>query len=155
MASRVADDSAQPTDPSKTEASARDTGLAAAEPSKTPRRKSAPLKPSSSGKPAKDKTSKSKRPTTQSIKADLDDLEARLKRSSDVTQRSVASLEVIVSALESTLKKSSTAQKGRLTRHVNELTERLDRQSHDMRAAVRGELRAALAEGGVENVDAA
>ncbi|MEM7729839.1 MAG: peptidoglycan-binding protein [Pseudomonadota bacterium] len=144
MASRVADDSAQPTDPSATESGSKagkpTTGEAAqAKPAKTRRRKPSP----------------SKTATSQSVQADLDALEARLKQADMVTQRSIASLETVVTALEATLKKSTATQKGRLTRHVNELTERLDTQGVRMRAAVRKELRTALAEGGLENIDAA
>ncbi len=141
MASRVADDSAQPTDGNADGAS-------------TPASSKDMSKPANSKNPAT-KSARKKRPTVQSVQQELSALQSRLDHADDVTKRSVASLETVVSALEATLKKSTVAQKGRLTRHVNELTDRLDRQTRQMRDAVRAELRNAMNEGGLENVDAA
>lgn len=169
MVSRVADDSTKPTDPPRGTDKAAPTSLknvseqnpqsaSSVKPSKpmtasvTTDTKSAITKTTATRrrKPTPSKTSR-----TTSIQTDLDKLEARLKRADGVTRKSVESLETVVSALEAGLKKSTTSQKGRLTRHVNELTERLDQQTTDMRKAVRGELKAALAEGSLADLDAA
>ena len=146
MANRFADDSAQKDKDNKDAAASSDDATQMEKPTasettspKKPRRKPAP----------------SKKATKASVQADLDALESRLKQAEEVTQRSIGSLETDVSALEKNLKQSSTNQKGRLTRHVNELTERLDRQTAQMRSAVREELQAAIAEGGVGTVDQA
>ncbi|MEL6687615.1 MAG: peptidoglycan-binding protein [Pseudomonadota bacterium] len=138
MASRFADDSAHEDD-KDTDATASSAKAAKSRRKPAPKRKSTPTK----------------RATVASVKAELNALESRLKKAEGVTQRSIGSLESVVSALEANLKNSSATQKGRLTKHVNELTERLDRQTAQMRAAVRSELRTALSEGGVDNVDAA
>ena len=146
MASRFADDSAQDDEKDKDAKASADDASAS---------KDSDASDATSSKQRRPKPSPSKKATATSVEAELDALEARLKHAEDVTQRSISSLETVVSALEASLKKSSAAQKGRLTRHVNELTERLDRQTSQMRSAVRAELRTALTEGGVENVEAA
>jgi len=150
MVSRVTDDSAKPDDPhggtdDAAPTQSKDSAKTATSSTKkrTTRRKSAT------------KTPRKKTSSAAAIKADIADLENRLKRADGVTRKSVESLETIVSALEASLKKSTTSQKGRLTRHVNALTERLDQQSKDMRQAVRSELKAALAEGSLSDLDAA
>jgi localization factor PodJL len=153
MVSRVADDSAKPTDPSDgankaTQSTMKDT-------SDQPKRASTASKSTTPSATRRRKPAPSKKARTHSIQADLDKLEARLKRADGATRKSVESLETVVSALEAGLKKSTRVQKGRLTRHVNALTERLDQQTTDMRQAVRGELKAALAEGSLADLDAA
>lgn len=160
MVSRVADDSNKPTNPSSGNDEATRTTVKNT-PDQTQPTQAAPRQ-SSSTTSARDTTTTrrrkpapSKKARATSIQTDLDKLEARLKRADGVTRKSVESLETVVSALEAGLKKSTTAQKGRLTRHVNELTERLDQQTSDMRKAVRGELKAALAEGSLADLDAA
>jgi localization factor PodJL len=178
MVSRVADDSATPNDPStgqdkaartsqtETRTPASSNSAKSSTPKTTkpspPMAKNPPT-PKASGEtrtPKKTttrrrKTAPSKAARGSSIQTDLDRLEARLKRADGVTRKSVQSLETVVSALEAGLKKSTTSQKGRLTRHVNELTERLDQQTKDMRTAVRNELKAALAEGSLSDLDSA
>jgi len=164
MVSRVADDSATPNDPpagddEAVRKSQTDSRKAAPESSKSTK----PVPPNSFGEtrtPKKTATRRrkaapSKKTRASSIQSDLEKLEARLKRADGVTRKSVESLETVVSALEAGLKKSTTSQKGRLTRHVNELTERLDQQTKDMRQAVRNELKAALAEGSLSDLDSA
>jgi localization factor PodJL len=146
MASRVNDDSAKPDESAKADRDDADTSARKAAADKT--------SPTASKTPRR-RPSTSKKARAESIQSELDALEARLKHAEDVTTRSVGSLETVVSALEANLKKNTAAQKGRLTRHVNELTERLDRQTAQMREAVRSELKRALADGDIENVDAA
>lgn len=153
MVSRVADDSAEPTDPSDgtdkaTQSSMKDT------PEKTTQTTPA-AQLDTPTTTRRTKPAASKKARTRSIQTDLDKLETRLKRANNVTRKNVESLETIVSALEAGLKKSTATQKGRLTRHVNELTERIEQQTADMRKAVRRELKAALAEGSLADLDAA
>lgn len=165
MVSRVADDSATPTNPSSGDDKAAQTivkntparpSTSATAKSDTPNSETAKTATSTdSTTPRRRKSSVSKNARAASVQTDLDKLEVRLKRATSVTRKSVESLETVVSALEAGLKKSTTSQKGRLTRHVNELTERLDQQSIDMRNAVRRELKAALAEGSLSDLDAA
>ncbi|WP_298918248.1 peptidoglycan-binding protein [uncultured Algimonas sp.] len=106
-------------------------------------------------KPRRRKAASSKTTRAASVQTGLDDLEARMKRADTVTRDSVESLEAVVSALETSLKKSTAAQKGWLTRHVNELTTRLDAQRSNMRKAIRAELAKAAAEGDMNGLDAA
>lgn len=153
MVSRVADDSAKPTDPPSGDNKATQSSM-----KDTPEQTTRTAPETQSGIPTatrRPKPSPSKKARSRSIQTDLDKLETRLKRANGVTRKSVESLETIVSALEAGLKKSTATQKGRLTRHVNELTERLEQQTTDMRKAVRGELKAALAEGSLADLDAA
>lgn len=166
MVSRVADDSAKPTNPSNGTDEAGQTieKNTSERPSSSPEAKSEAPKsqtpksndPADNSAPRRRKKSAvSKTARANSVQTDLDKLESRLKRANSMTRRSVESLETVVSALEAGLKKSNTSQKGRLTRHVNELTERLDQQATDMRNAVRRELKSALAEGSLADLDAA
>ncbi|MGJ8560903.1 MAG: peptidoglycan-binding protein [Litorimonas sp.] len=159
MVSRVADDSAKPTDPSNGDDKAARSSMkntsdqtprTSSETNASPDTKSQTPPTTRRRKPAP-----SKKARANAIQTDLDKLEARLKRANGVTRKSVESLETVVSALEAGLKKSTSVQKGRLTRHVNELTERLDQQTTDMRNAVRSELKVALAEGSLADLDAA
>lgn len=118
-------------------------------PNSTPRRKAAPRKA------AKKTATRSK----ADLQADLDKLEARLKRADSVTRKSVESLETVVTTLQASLKTAQSTQKGQLTKHVNRLTRRLDAQVDDTKALIRRELRDALAgagsTGGVDALDAA
>lgn len=170
MVSRVADDSAKSTDPSdgadkpaqttQTKASASTSSKSASKSSSTRKTAAKTTSKSSNSKTSKPST-RSRKPSTPrksraaAIQEDLESLEKRLKRADGVTRKSVESLETVVSALEASLKKSNAAQKGRLTRHVNALTERLDQQTTDMRETVRKELKGALAEGSLSDLDSA
>lgn len=172
MASNVADDSAKPetTKASKTSAKGQPpTGTSATaknadgakQPTKPTQSRKTPSETKKSRpsarrrKPTPSKTAASQTARTTTVQADLDKLEARMKRANSTTRKSVTSLETVVSALEATLKTTNASQKGRLTRHVNDLTAQLERQSEDMRSAVRRELKSALAEGSLSDLDAA
>ncbi|MGB6230914.1 MAG: hypothetical protein WBF53_12415, partial [Litorimonas sp.] len=103
------------------------------------------------GKPAaKRRTGGSKSETAAALKSDLAALERRIDRSEALSRNGIQSLETVLSALQSNLKSATTAQKGQLTRQVNLLTKRLEDQAGQTRAIVRTELKAALAEGGLE-----
>lgn len=163
MVSRVADDSAKPTDPPSGDDQAARSSLKDLPTQTTPTQTTAAPSTTAPGDTVaakktatrRRKPAPSKNARAASVQTDLDKLEARLKRADGVTRKSVESLETVVSALEAGLKKSTTSQKGRLTRHVNELTERLDQQTTDMRNAIRRELKGALAEGSLADLDAA
>lgn len=100
---------------------------------------------------------KRKAPTKKATvsQADIDKLEARLKRADTATRKSVSSLETVVAALEASLKTSGDSQTRALTRHVNDLTRRLEQQTEEMRDAVRSELKAAVSNGSIEGLDMA
>jgi len=175
MVSRVADDAPKSNNPSDgSDTAARETDTTkSTEPIQTQSSKSeVSQSDAKTSEPAKAKTpetsSDSQTPATRrrkptpaktarakSLKADVDRLEARLKRADEATQSSLASLQTVVSALEASLKTSTETQKGRLTQHVSDLTTRLDQQSTDMREAIRKELKSALSEGGLDYLDAA
>ena len=120
----------------------------ASAPKKAPAAKKAPA-PKKSAKPSP-KIAESKKAQAAVLQADLKALETRLKRADTVTRNSVRALETIVSALDARTKKSTTTQKGALTRHVNALSARLDEQLAHTRTSVRKELKTALSKGGLD-----
>ena len=155
MVSRVADDGPKPDSPQDRSGKAvRETDEAdTAKPAQ-----SDAVKPTASSEPPTPRRCKlapSKTARSKSLKADIDRLEARLKRADASTQKNRESLQTIVSALEANLKTSTDAQKGQQTQYIDTLTSRLDQQSTDMRTAVRKELKSVLSEGGLDYLDAA
>lgn len=149
MARGVSDDSTKPGQPTE---QSDDTATAANKTAMTDSSKTSSETKSSRRKPVPTRKNAAKDPDATVLQADIDKLEARLKRANKATRKSVQSLETVVAALEASLKTSNDSQTSALTRHVNNLTRRLEKQEADMRSSVREELRAALASGDMDGL---
>ena len=142
--------------------------------SKTPAKK-APLKkkaPKTSVKPTAKKTVVKKatvktaprkkapaKPVSTSTKTDLRktiaNLESRMKRADTLTRKSVEALESAVMTLDARTRKDNSTSKAALTRKVNQLSAKLTDMVEKTQADVNSELKTALNNPTVENLQAA
>ena len=135
--------------------------VATSKPAKKPTAKKPMAKPSIPTKPAA-KTVKAAKAapanTPSNIKdlhASIKSLESRMKRADTLTRKSVKALETAVTALDQRSRKIRSTDKGTLTRKVNQLSNKLTEMVTATQNSVNSELKTALANPSVENLNAA
>ena len=135
--------------------------VATSKPAKKPTAKKPMAKPSKPTKPAAKtiKTAKAAPAKTPSnikdLYASIKSLESRMKRADTLTRKSVKALETAVTALDQRSRKTRSTDKGTLTRKVNQLSNKLTEMVTATQNSVNSELKTALANPSVENLNAA
>ena len=115
-----------------------------------------PSKPSTN-KSVKSSSSPTKaaKPTLKDLHNSIADLETRMKRANTLTRKSVTALETTVTALDSRTRKKSATDKAALTRKVNQLSKQLTQMVGQTQKSVNSDLKTALSNPTVENLQSA
>jgi len=98
---------------------------------------------------------KASTPAKRDLQTALASLETRMKRADTLTRKSVESLEKAVLALDARTRKENSTGKAALTRRINQLSAKLTDMVSQTEASVNAELKTALQNPTVENLQAA
>lgn len=85
----------------------------------------------------------------------IDSLQTRMKRNDTLTKKSVKALESAVTALDKRTRQKSSTDKAALTRKVNQLSTRLTEMVEKTQSSVNSELKTALANPSIDNLQSA
>ena len=131
----------------------------------SPKSKKAAATPKTALKSVKAQTKKSAASVTASSKiapkslkelhSAVETLQTRMKRTDTLTKKSVKALESAVTALDKRTRQKSSTDKAALTRKVNELSTRLTEMVEKTQSSVNSELKTALANPSVSNLQSA